>query len=236
MAGRGLILSPRSPTLGGMRAAAFLLLAGCHAASSTSLEQVRYLRATARGAAPECSFTIAPAGTGWSIASLTGSLTVEARYGAGDDLLDARASLASGASATVGVADGLARVSRPGHPPQEFAVPKDVVVTSAPDWSDVFRIARRWKASGPARQEFAGLWIHPAQPAQRLVFSAERSGVDVLDGLRLERLTIRLRGNSPYAAWVDPGGRLIKLVSLPFKPGSTVLTLEGVDASALLPD
>lgn len=221
-----------------MRAAVFLLLAGCRTVSPAVPEQVRFLRVTARGAVPECMFTTAPGGTGWSIASLTGSLTVEARYGAADDLLDARASLASGASATVGVADGLARISRPGHPPQEFAVPKDVVVTSAPDWSDVFRIARRWKASGPSRQEFAGLWIHPVQPAQRLVFSAERTGVDVLDGLRLERLTIRLRGNSPYAAWVDPEGRLIKLASLPFTASSTVLLREGFEgsAAALKPD
>ena len=187
---------------------------------------------------PECSFHVTPTAAGWTLTSVTGALTVEARYGSGDELLEASASLASGAAVRVAAADGRATVLRPGHPPQVFDVPKDVVVTSAPDWSDVFRIARRWNASGPARQEFAGLWIHPVQPAQRLVFSAERTGVDVLDGLRLERLRIRLRGNSPYAAWVDPAGRLIKLVSLPFTPSSTVLLREGFEdaAAALKPD
>ena len=127
-------------------------------------------------------------------------------------------------------------VRRPGLPQQEFEVPKDVVVTSAPDWSDVFRIGRRWNPSGPARQDFAGLWIHPLQPAQRLTFNAERAGVDVLDGVRLERVSIRLRGNSPYVAWIDPAGRLIKLVSLPFTPGSAVLVLEGREVSTLRPE
>ncbi len=218
-------------------AAAFLLLAGCHAPSSRPPEQVRYVR-LARVDVPECSFEVASTAAGWRITSVTGALTVEARYGPGDELLDARASLDAGAAASVVVAAGLARISRPGHPPQDFEVPKDVVVTSAPDWSDVFRIARRWKTSGPDRQEFAGLWIHPVQPAQRLVFRAERAGVAVLDGLRLERLTIRLRGNSPYAAWVDPAGRLIKLASLPFTPSSTVLVREGFEgaAAALKPD
>lgn len=220
-----------------MKALVLLLLAGCRAAGSTAPERVRYVRLT-RVDLPECSFEVAPTAAGWKITSVTGVLTVEARYGADDELLEASAAMATGAAAQVRCVDGRATVRRPGHPPQEFDVPKDVVVTSAPDWSDVFRIARRWKPSGPARQEFAGLWIHPVQPAQRLLFSAERTGVDVLDGLRLERLTIRLRGNSPYAAWVDPEGRLIKLASLPFAASSTVLLREGFEgsAAALKPD
>ena len=48
----------------------------------------------------------------------------------------------------------------------------------------------------------------------------------------MERLSIRLRGNSPYVAWVDLAGRMIKLASLPFDAGSTVLVLEGFEDSA----
>ncbi len=203
-------------------------------------EQARYLRVTSTGTATECTFTTERSGAGWTIASVTGrALTVTARYDASGTLLGAEAALGSGdakKTAVVTVADGRARVQRPGLEAQEFDVPPGVIVTSAPDWTDTFRICRLWDRKKTGRQEFPGLWIHPVQPAQRPTFTAERTGGASLDHqgrkLELERLSIRLRGNSAYAAWADPEGRMIKLVSLPFKEGSTVLVLEGFEASA----
>lgn len=203
-------------------------------------EQARYLRVTSRGTATECTFTTERSTAGWTIASVTGrALTVTARYDASGALLGAEAGLGSGdakKTAVVTVTDGRARVQRPGLEAQEFGVPPGVIVTSAPDWTDTFRICRLWDRKKAGRQEFPGLWIHPVQPAQRLTFIAERTGGDSLDHegrkLELERLSIRLRGNSAYVAWADPAGRMIKLVSLPFKEGSTVLVLEGFETSA----
>lgn len=80
------------------------------------------------------------------------------------------------------------------------------------------------------------------QPAQRLTFSAERTGEDVLRkgpfSSKVDRLSIRLRGNSAYVAWVDGGGRMIKLMALTVKESSAVLVLEGYEqsAAALQPD
>ena len=92
------------------------------------------------------------------------------------------------------------------------------------------------------RAEAHRLWIHPERPAQRLTFSVEQCGNDEIrtdsGALALDRLSIRLRGNSAHLAWADPAGRMIKLVSLPFGAGSVVLVLEGLEglAAALRPD
>ena len=206
-----------------MRALSFALvaLAGCRAAAEPGPERVRYLRPDG---ALECVFEL---GEGF-VASVTGPLTVEARYGPDGTLREARAALAAGGAARVGAVDGRATVERPGRPPETFEVPPRVIVTSAPDWTDAFFICRRWTRGGPARQEFPGLWIHPVQPPQRLTFTAESQGVEG----GLERLLIRLRGGGTYVAWADRDGRMIKLAA---KPGSAVLSLEGVDTSALKP-
>src|SRR5262249_24177638 len=42
------------------------------------------------------------------------------------------------------------------------------VVTTAPDWSDVFQVIQRCDRTKAGRQELAGLWIHPVQPARTL--------------------------------------------------------------------
>jgi len=209
-------------------------LAGCAGVEKVpTTELARYLRVAPQRTAVECSFSILRNAEGWNITSVTGNLTVEARYDAKDRLLDAQASLRGGKAARVGVRGGRAKVTAPGRDDPEIDVPAGVIVTSAPDLTDTFRICRLWDRARGGRQEFPGLWIHPAQPTQRLTFPAEfvrRDG-------ELDVLTLRLRGNSAYRAWVDPSGRMIKLVSLPVKAGSTVLVLEGSeDAARALPD
>ncbi len=199
-------------------------------------ETARYVRVTARGTAPECTFTTERSDAGWKITSVTGrALTVTARYDAAETLLEAEAALGAKV-AKVTVAGGKARVQRPDLEAQEFDVPAGVIVTSAPDWTDTFRICRLWDRKKGGKQEFPGLWIHPVQAAQRLTFTAEKAGAATLEHggekLELERLAIRIRGNSLYAAWTDPAGRMIKLVSMPFKETSTVLVLEGFETSA----
>lgn len=190
----------------GMFSAVLLALAACRsAAPAAPPEVVRYVRMTARGAVPECTFTTRREESGWSISSITGRLTVEASYDRSDRLIGASAGLAGGA-----------RLEVSGE--QLLDAPPGIIVTSAPDWTDTFRICKLWKRSVAGRQEFPGLWIHPVQPAQRLTFTAERIGSEG----KLERLSIRLRGNSLYTAWVDDSGRMIKLTG-----GGVVLVLEG---------
>jgi polyhydroxybutyrate depolymerase len=206
-----------------------------HARKPVAGDVARYLRLTPKGPAPECAFTVRKEAAGGSIESVTGRLTVTARYDASDALVEAGAVL-GGRKAQVTAADGKARVTRPDAEPQDFDAPRGVIVTSAPDWTDAFRLCRLADRSKEGPQEFPGLWIHPDQPAQRLTFAIEKLGGATLEHagrtLELARWSIRLRGGSRYAAWSDSEGRMIKLVSLPFKEGATELVLEGFAASA----
>ena len=158
---------------------------------------------------------------------MTGNLTVDARYDSSDRLVDAQAALRNGGKARVETSGDRAKISAPGREDQEVDAPPGIIVTSAPDWTDVFRICRLWDRARAGRQTFPGLWIHPVQPAQRIAFSAEWVRRDRLESLELDVLSIRLRGNSAYRAWVDPAGRMIKLAS-----SSTMLVLAGFDAAA----
>jgi hypothetical protein len=206
-------------------------------------ETVKYLRVAAGGAAVECTFRVSRADPGWSVESVTergkAALTVSARYDAAGALLEARAVSRTGdrqRSVAVEVAEGKAKVRREGQDAQELEVPQGTIVTSAPDWTDTFFLARRYDRAKGGKQEFPGLWIHPVQPAQRLTFSVEKVGDAAADHgaekLDLVRLRLRLRGNSEYAAWVDAAGRMIKLVSIPFKEGGTHLVREGFQKPA----
>jgi hypothetical protein len=214
-----------------------LALAGCGGVANAAAPEVfHYLRVASQRKALECSFAILRSADGWTITSVTGDLTVEARYDAQDRLRGGHASLRNGGTARVLVAGGRARLTAPGREDEEMEAPPGVIVTSAPDWTDAFRICRLWDRARAGRQEFPGLWIHPVQPARRLTFSAEGVRRDRLDQgpttLDLDVLTIRLRGNSAYRAWADPAGRMIKLASLPAGEGSTVLVLEGFESAA----
>jgi hypothetical protein len=208
-----------------------------------SEERVRYLRLSPDKTAAECVFTLQRGDKSWSINSVTepGStkMTVTARYDAQDTLTKADATLTKGkktVAARVEVVDGKAKVKRDGQDAQEFDVPRGVLVTSAPDWTDTFLLCQRYDRPKGGKQEFAGLWIHPEQAAQRLTFSIERLGGDTIehDGkkLELDRNLIHIRNNSKYVAWTDDKGRMIKLMSLPFKENAgTELVLEGYEKS-----
>ena len=206
-----------------------LTLASCSGvAKAPATEVSRYFRVTPERRTLECSFTILRSGEGWSITSVTGNLTVEARYDAADRLLDAQAGLRKGDRVRIEVSGGRAKITAYGREDQEVDVPPGVIVTSAPDWTDTFRICRLWDRARAGRQTFPGLWIHPVQPTQQLTFSAEfvrRDG-------ELDVVSIRLRGNSLYRAWIDSAGRMIKLTQ-----GGTVLVRDGFEsAAAALPN
>jgi hypothetical protein len=207
-------------------------------------EKVSYVRLLPNKPAPECVFTLERHGEGRTIRALTerGStrMTVKARYDGKDSLLDARAELREEDGtivAQVEVTEGKAKVKRDGKEVQEFEVPKGVIVTSAPDWTDTFLLCRHYDRRQGGKQEFAGLWIHPEQPAQRLTFTAEKEGTDTIEHngkkMELTRLLLRIRNGSEYTAWTDGDRRMIKLTALPLKEkGGTELVLEGYEKSA----
>lgn len=209
-------------------------------------DEVRYLRLLPDKAEPECTFTTQRNERGWTITSVTGraakNLTVTARYDARHMLLDATAVATDGErkqTVRVAVKDGKAATTREAGATQEFDVPAGVIVTSAPDWTDTFVLCQRYDRKKGGKQEFPGLWIHPVQPAQRLTFSIERVGMDVIEHggkeVKLDRHRIHIRNNSAYMAWTDGDGVMIKLMSLPVREkGGTSLVRSGHEKSAAM--
>lgn len=197
---------------------ACLLLVAC-APQALPEEKAAYRR----GAALECTIAVRSGATGWSIESATRStLTVQSRYNPQDMLLGAEAS-AGGKSVAVTVEGSIATVRRQEQQAQQFEVPGGVIVTSAPDWTDVFLLCRRYDRARGGKQEFPGLWIHPVQAAQRLTFTIEKTG----HAAPFDRFSIVLRGNSRYTVWADEAGRMVKLVG-----GGTELVCEGFETPA----
>jgi hypothetical protein len=205
-------------------------------------ETARYVRPVADRFETECTFTVTRLDAGWTITSTTGGagqMEVEARYDAEDRLTGAKAVLTKGGMAktvSVQVKEGKATVKREGQEPQELETPQGTIVTSAPDWTDIFLLCRRYDRQKKGKQEFPALWIHPTQPALRLTFSIEWQGTDLIERAgkksELDRYLIRIRNNSPYAAWADAQGQLIRLIPLPMKDSTPGLTREGYEKAA----
>ena len=105
----------------------------------------------------------------------------------------------------------------------------DVIVTTAPDWSDVLQLVRRYDAKKAGKQEFTGFWFHPVNAYQSLTFSIEHVGKDkigVTDKvIDLQRYAINLRSGE-YLVWADVDGKVCKI--LPRKKGTPVV-LEGLE-------
>ncbi len=208
-------------------------------------EKVEYLRPAGKEFVRECIFTIRRGDAGWNIESVTGRgdtrLTVIATYDQQEQLTAAQATLTKGdqkSNVIVEINSGKAKVKREGQDAQEFEVPKGVIVTSAPDWTDTFLLCRRYDRKAQGKQSFPGLWISPTQKAQLLTFTIERKGSDAIQHegkkLELDRFTIRIRGNSEYTAWADAKGTMVRLIPMPFKEGSvTGLLLHGYEKSAV---
>jgi hypothetical protein len=125
--------------------------------------------------------------------------------------------------------DGTARLVRDGKE-EVFKLSAEPVVTTAPDWSDIFLLARRYDRSKGGRQEFAGFWFHPQQPARLLTFAVERLGDDTVrmkdSSQKLGRYRITLRSGA-YLVWADDIGRVYKLI--PAGNPKAAVVLEGYE-------
>jgi hypothetical protein len=134
-------------------------------------------------------------------------------------------------TATLTLLDGQAQLKRAGTT-DFLKVGPDPILTTAPDWSDVFQLVNRYNTKKGGQQEFAGVWFHPVEGARTLTFSIERVGHDKItvkeEEVRLERYLIRLRSGA-YGVWVDNGGRVIRIV--PQGAANAPVVLEGYQES-----
>ncbi len=222
-----------------------LLVSGDLAAQRLPETRVRYLSPDGDDWVQEAEFTMVQRADPWEIVSTTGRgkkrLIVQTNYDHEKLLRAAKITLKEEGkkdkSLFLKTQNGKTQVFRDGFETQKFMdIPPGVIVTSAPDWSDVFLLSRRYDYAQGGKQIFMALWAHPDQPAQLLNLSIERQGHDTIrhDGkdVKLTRFTIELRGKSQYAVWATMDGTMVRLIPLPAKEKQrNGLILEGFEKS-----
>ncbi len=199
----------------------------------------RYVRRGSAGSELEAEFTQRPEGDGLIQVSRTyragGAHRVEVARDASGALQSAEVGgVAPGERppARVTWAERKATIVRDGMLPLTLECPADAIVTSAPDWSDILMVARRYDVARGGRQSSPGLWVHPTQPPQRLEFTAEHVGEERAQWgmlwLDLFHLEVRIRGGSLYDVWVLEDRRVVR-----FQPrGGAPIWLEGYEQPA----
>ncbi len=207
-----------------------LLPALAHAAAPPEIV-LRYVRPTKDGFTLESLVSERAAGDGVLYRSATHrgalTLTLTVRLDARRRVLSAEVVQTAGGktmNATASFAGGEAVLTR-GEKTEKLKAPADAVVTSAPDWSDIFWVVRRYDRAARGRQAFAGIWMHPAQPGRRLDFTVEPEADVSLDHggkkLALTRYRVVLRSGA-YLVWADAAGRVVCLMP-PGRPGGAVI-------------
>lgn len=202
--------------------------------ASEQTELARFLRPSGAEWEFESEIQLQQTKDGLVITSVTGreksKLELVARFDSAKRLLRATVTSARGdetQSGSVVVTDGKARVTRHEGQDTELDCPPNVIVTSAPDWTDAFLMVRRYDRARTGKQEFAGLWIHPIQQPLRPTFTITRQGEDIVENrgerVRLDRYEIALRGGTRYLAWSDARGRMVRLVPAAAPRGGIVL-------------
>jgi hypothetical protein len=205
--------------------------------------KLRYLRPAGEGWTNECLFTLGKKDGGWSIVSVTERdplrLTLETLYGPENTLLTSKVTVRDKdkeTAASVSVEQGVVRIQQRGRPRQEFAAPRGVIVTSAPDWTDVLLLCSLYDHTQAGQQTFPALWIHPEMPHQLLKLTIERQGYEMIQQgakeIKLARFAIQLRGKSRYVGWATMDGTMVRLIPLPAGKQRSGLIADGFQESS----
>jgi hypothetical protein len=181
----------------------------------------RYLRPAGDKLVTESTVTQKRSAAGTSYVSLTErgteKMTLTLRFGKDKKLQAAEAlqeSKAGMKSAKLVVRGAQAELTRADGDKETFKLKDEPVVTTAPDWSDIFQVIERYDRKKMGKQEFAGLWIHPTKPARQLTFVVEPMGKDEIvlkeKKITLKRFRVTLRSGD-YLVWAEEGGQVIRL-------------------------
>jgi len=224
----------------GVVGTAFLILLSGEAPQAV----VRYLRPAGDAFTLESEITQTKTATGFDYVSITHRpktiMKLHLKLDSGQKPTTGDIDLKNGdvrQTASVHIEDGTAIVKRNYNQVQRLPLPHELaVITTAPDWSDIILLLRRYDPRKSGKQQFAGLWFHPTQEARVLTFEVERLGSDDFNlagrRLSLARFNVRLRSGD-YLVWADDAGLVHKLMP-PTRPRNAVV-LEKFAEAKLLP-
>jgi hypothetical protein len=215
-----------------MRAFLILTMMGISGNPGGDTKGLRYLRLDGEQWVPESAVTssLEPEGTVYVSVTTRASekMTLTIAHDKKGRLLGAEALLATkqGKKRASLKIDGKWGILKRGGVTEQFMLPADVVVTTAPDWSDIFQVLRRYDRARGGKQEFPGFWIHPVQPPRVLTFTVEKLGEDTIAvkdrKLALGRYRVTLRSGA-YLVWADAAGLVHKLMPAGRAAGTVVL-------------
>jgi hypothetical protein len=209
------------------------ILIGCALAPSADTSKslkLRYVRLVDGELVTESTVTTTRTDKGTTYVSVTErgdtQMTLTLRFNKDNRLTDAEAVLQRDKrkqTALLTLTPKRAMLKR-GGTTDVFKVAADPIVTTAPDWSDIFQLVNRYDAKKAGKQEFAGVWFHPTEQTLMPTFTIERVGknqITVKDKKEtLDRYRIQLRSGE-YTAWANPSGVVVKL-----QQKGTVVALE----------
>jgi hypothetical protein len=199
------------------------VLIGCAVAPSADTSKplkLRYVRMVDGEPVTESTITTTRTGKGTTYVSVTErgdtQMTLTLRFDKDNRLTEAEAVLQRDKrkqTALLTLTPKRALLKR-GGTTDVFKAPADPIVTTAPDWSDIFQLVNRYDGKKAGKQEFAGLWFHPTEQTLTPTFTIERVGkneITVKDKKEtLDRYRIELRSGE-YIAWAKPSGLVVKL-------------------------
>lgn len=196
----------------------------------------KYVRPQGDGYTLESEVTSTPRGGRPYVSSRTvrGNLTLHLVIGTGRPGLPTQATITlqqgeKMEKATAVLADGVAKITRPSGV-EEVKVGPNPIITSAPDWTDIFVLCRRYDDAKGGKQEFPGLWFHPTQKTLTPTFTIEKKGTDTIKlndaEQKLTRFEIRLRA-STNTVWRREDGLVVKI--LPAGDKATPVILQGYE-------
>ena len=207
-------------------------------ASAEARSALHYVKGAADDYKPECDVTITktPAGTHYECKMFQGqdSTTVAVTLSAEGRLLSASSALEIAGAAkpkvvSVGWRGGDSLDVKRASGTEFLKVSGEPIITTTPDWSDVWQLLQKYDRKKGGKQQFAGAWVHPVEQPLAVTFSIEqidnKETIMMQDRkVRLNRYLVRLRPGD-YLVWTDSAGTIIKIVKN--QPKSPAVVLEG---------
>lgn len=213
------------------------LVAGCALLPAADPEKpmpLRYLRPEKDKYVLESEVTTTRSDDGTVVTSRTErpdeKMTLTLRYDKAGKLISAEALQQEGTrkkAVTLTLGEkGAGTMKRDGLTDFFKDLPANPIVTTAPDWSDVFQLVRRYDGPKGGKQEFPGVWIHPVQGLQQKhTYTVELKDPDTITlkdkEVKLDRYRVKLRGGD-YTVWTH-GERVVRLQGLAAKAVPVVL-------------
>jgi hypothetical protein len=221
------------------------LILGCLLAQTTADKptQFKYMRPDGDKYVVESEITLTRGKRGFTYTSVTSrgtdkdevKMTLTIQFDANNNIQSAEAALSKSKTtkkATLTLFKDHARLKKEGTTEILNRVPESPIVTTAPDWSDIIQLMKRYDAKKGGKQEFGGIWFHPEEKLMMPTFTIELVGTDKITlgkkEITLYRHDIHLRSGG-YWAWSDDEGRVVRIV--PRSEGGSPVVLEGYEAA-----